>query len=174
MQYLYHRVPKNMIGTLLYPLNVLRDLYPEIYNEHIKKYEGRQRLLTTEVPILNCLWNDVLHFTAVEPHQVQENLKRAGIFYDPMLWYKVPVDMIVGENSVAFTYRQENGSSTDEKVYEHFDPSRMHLYSKVPPETIEYYIKRKGEGIKPLLFHKVPHVLFIGNLETKDLVIVSA
>jgi len=50
MEYLYHRVPKHMMGTVLYPLNVLKETRPEIYTEYIKKYEGREELLTAEVP----------------------------------------------------------------------------------------------------------------------------
>ncbi|MBI2087070.1 MAG: hypothetical protein HYT69_02770 [Candidatus Zambryskibacteria bacterium] len=67
MEYLYHQIPKNMFGTLLYPLNVLKETHPEIYAEHAKKYVGREQLLTATVPPLNCLWNDVLHFTAIAP-----------------------------------------------------------------------------------------------------------
>ena len=37
MNYLYHRVPKKISGTILHPLNSLKNIYPEIYTEEIKK-----------------------------------------------------------------------------------------------------------------------------------------
>ena len=45
MEYLYHRVPKNMNGTMLYPLNVLKNLQPEIYAEHVKNTLAAVRAL---------------------------------------------------------------------------------------------------------------------------------
>lgn len=173
MNYLYHRVPKNMSGTILYPLNILKETNPEIYNDQVKKYEGRERLLITEVPPLNCLWNDVLHFTAVAPEELKANLAKAEIHYDPISWYKIPINLIEGEKSIAFTYRRDEDVIPNFKEYENFDPERMEIYRKVPVETIEYYKQKKAEGVRPLLFHLVPHVLYKGNIETRGLEIVT-
>ena len=97
MEVLYHRVPTNMSGTILYPLNELKKLHPELYAEHVKKYEGREQLLTTEVPPLECLWNDVLHFTAVAPSELKANLAKADTELAPVAWFKVPISLIEGE-----------------------------------------------------------------------------
>jgi|SRR3989344_5190906 len=172
MEYLYHRVPKNMSGTILYPLNMLKEINPEIYNDHAKKYEGREKLLTAEVPPLGCLWNDVLHFTAVSPEELRMNLVKADLHYDDMQYFKVPVDMIVGENSTAFTYQIDQGFASNFKIYEKFDPNRMEVYKTVPPETIEYYKENKSKGTRPLLFHLVPHILYKGTIDTKDLEVI--
>lgn len=173
MEYLYHRVPKNMSGTVLYPLNVLKETHPEIYNDQVKKYEGREKLLTTEVPPLNCLWNDVLHFTAVSPQELKNNLAKADIHIDPISWFKIPISMIEGEKSIAFTYRRDQDLVPNFKEYEPFDPKRIEIYRVVPEETIEYYKQKKDDGNRPLLFHLVPHVLFKGNIDTKGLEIVT-
>ena len=187
MEYLYHRVPKNMNGTMLYPLNVLKNLQPEIYAEHVKKYEGREELLTTEIPPLNCLWNDVLHMTAVSPPELKANLAKAGLDLGPMPCFKIPVDMIAGENSIAFIYRRDQNiiptfDINEQKTifdpgvirgYEKFNSERMSIYRTVPYETIEYYKRMAAENRRPLLFHLVPHVLFKGMIETKELEIVQ-
>ncbi|HUO55842.1 MAG TPA: hypothetical protein VMU27_00170 [Candidatus Paceibacterota bacterium] len=172
MEYLYHRVPTNMAGTILYPLNILKELHPEIYSEHVKKYEGREQLLTTEVPPLHCLWNDVLHFTAVVPSTLKANLVKADIELPSMTWFKVPVTLIQGENSIAFTYRRDVDVVPNFKEYEPFDPARMEIYRTVPDETLEYYKRKKTENVRPLLFHLVPHILYKGTLETKGLEVV--
>jgi len=175
MEYLYHRVPKNMDGSILYPLNALKNSHPEIYAEHVKKYEGREQLLTAEIQSLKCLWNDVLHFTAVSPQELKVNLAKAGIEIGIVQdWYKVPVSIIQGENSIAFVYRRDQSVIPNLKEYETFDPEKMEVYRKVPEETIEYYKERNASGKRPLLFHIVPHILYKGSIDTKNLEIVSA
>lgn len=57
--------PKNLAEDTLYPLNVLKDRYPEQYREHAAKYDWRLELMDIVIPKLNCLWNDVLMFTFV-------------------------------------------------------------------------------------------------------------
>lgn len=173
MEYLYHRVPKNMFGTTLYPLNILKETHPEVYVEHAKKYEGREQLLTAIVPPLNCLWNDVLHFTAVAPHELKANLAKAGITVPSTAWYKVPVTLIDGQNSIAFIYRRDLGLMPNLKEYESFDVSKMDIYRKVPDETIEYYREENVRGKRPLLFHLVPHILFKGTVDTTGLKVVT-
>ncbi len=173
MEYLYHRVPNNMSGTTLYPLNVLKKSHPDIYTEHAKKYEGREQLLTATIPPLNCLWNDVLHFTAVAPHELKANLAKAGIEMKPQAWYKVPVELIEGPNSIAFIYRRDLGVMPNFKEYEAFDVSIMDIYRRVPDETIEYYKEENAKGKRPLLFHLVPHILYKGSIDTAGLEIIT-
>lgn len=172
MEYIYHRVPKNMVGTILYPLNIIKGMYPDIYAEHIKKYEGREELLIVEIPPLQCLWNDVLHFTAVAPKNLKENLAKAEIELSSVPWFKIPVSLIEGEKSIAFTYRRDISTIPNFKEYEPFDPKRMEIYRTVPKETIKYYEEKKRQNQRPLLFHLVPHILFKGQIETKGLEIV--
>ena len=161
-----------MVGTTLYPLNVLKETQPEIYNEHIKKYEDRKHLLTTEIPPLRCLWNDVLHLTAVAPASLKANLAKAGIELPPTAWFKIPVSLIQGGNSIAFTYRRDKDVIPNFKEYEPFDPARMEIYRIVPEETIEYYKQKRADGARPLLFHLVPHILYKGTIDTEVLEIV--
>jgi hypothetical protein len=172
MEYLYHRVPKNMEGTILYPLNMLKNTCPEIYADQVKKYIGREMLLTKEIPPLKCLWNDVLHFTAVSPEVLKTALKEAGIYYK-MSFFKVPISIIEGENSIAFTQREDANSAKIINDYEIFDPKRIEIYRTIPLKTIEYYKQKKADGLLPLLYHLVPHVLYRGIIETEGLEIIS-
>ena len=173
MEYLYHRIPKDMRGGILYPLNALKHFHPDIYAEQVQKYKGREKLLDARVPPLECLWNDVLHLTALPPHILKKNLLKTGIEIEPRSWFKIPVSLIKGENSIAFTYRRDKGLLPEFKEYEVFDPARMEVYRTVPEETILYYKQKKAAGERPLFFHLVPHVLYRGTVNTKDLEIVS-
>ncbi len=59
--YLYHSVPRDLQGAMLYPLNVLARLYPGLYEEQLKKYVGREHIPRQQIPGLGCAWGDVLH-----------------------------------------------------------------------------------------------------------------
>jgi len=158
-----------MSGTVLYPLNVLKRYKPDIYTEQSKKYIGRERLLTAKIPPLNCLWNDVLHFTAVEPHIMKENLEKAGFVFEPSSYFKIPVEMILGKNSIAFTNPEGKQTLLN---YETFDISRMSIYKEIPATTLEYYKEKKLAGEKPLIYQFVPHILYKGSINTKGLEVI--
>lgn len=57
-EFVYHMVPKEMIGTKLIPLNSLKNPYPHLYKKYANKYfdhPERPKLLKKQVPKLNCL-----------------------------------------------------------------------------------------------------------------------
>lgn len=76
--YLYHKVPPDFVGPILYPLNRLKQRLPDVYARQVKKYQGREAVLKRRIPHLNCLWNDVLHFSPVHPTQCRAALQAAG------------------------------------------------------------------------------------------------
>jgi len=162
-----------MSGTILYPLNVLKETHPDMYTHYSEKYIGRERILKANIPPLNCLWNDVLHFTAVEPQIMREKLEEAGFVFGSSSYFKIPVEMILGENSIAFTNPEGKQTLVPFLNYENFDIDRMLVYQQVPIHTLEYYKERKLAGKEPLVYQFVPHILYKGNLDTKDLEVIS-
>ncbi len=67
MRFIYHGVPDPMIGMKLIPLNQMPDSMSEIRNIHLSKYKGREEILDGRVPLLNCLWNDVIQLLPFHP-----------------------------------------------------------------------------------------------------------
>jgi len=59
--YLYHRVDPELKGTTLYPLNQLKNIYPDVYERHVKKYAGRGQW-----PLLYHLVPHVLYKGTIE------------------------------------------------------------------------------------------------------------
>jgi len=59
--HLYHRVPADLKGHILYPLNQLKSIYPSLYDTKATTYQGREAVMQARIPLLNCLWNDVPH-----------------------------------------------------------------------------------------------------------------
>ncbi len=166
MNYLYHRVPQNIKGRFLMPLNELKQKYPKIYNEHIKKYAGRMETLEDKIPPLNCLWNDVLHMTAVHPKKVYNALKSSGFKrgLNGEKWFEIDPELIDRDKTVV---------SVGEDSYVRFNLGDLEKYSEIRKWTLDYYKKQIRDGKIPLMFYKVPHVLFKGHLDTSKLNIIT-
>lgn len=107
MMYIYHSVPKNLQGNILYPLNALKEKYPDIYEQQVSKYVGREHIIQQRIPILDCLWNDVLHFSAVNPKEIRRALIEAGDNTDiTRSYYQVDSKLIDPKNVIVYLYAE--------------------------------------------------------------------
>ncbi len=171
--YLYHLLPVNLRGNILYPLNALIERFPDIYKRQVKKYAGREYLTRQRIPRLNCLWNDVLHLSPVSPLKIKQALITAGS--DPnftISCYRIDPAMIEARNAVVYLFDNER-DIMEENDFMAYDPSEIAEFSPMPPATIDYYRKMIGKGQWPLVYHRIPHILFKGTLNITDLPIVS-
>ncbi|MBI4404513.1 MAG: hypothetical protein HY537_10145 [Deltaproteobacteria bacterium] len=73
--------------------------------------------MQVRLPILNCLWNDVLHFSTIHPHLIwnalQESCTIAGavakdVILPERLWYKIPVTKLMTMPAIYFHNRLNN------------------------------------------------------------------
>ena len=168
MNYLYHMVPKDMKGSVLYPLNILKKKYPLLYKEKVKKYQNRKYLLKQKIPILNCLWNDVLHLTAVHPSKIKRELKNAKIEVSEKSFFKInPKDL---EKSKLIVYLFKDDIKKD---YTNFNIKNLSKYNKINIMTKNYYREQKSKEERPLLFKNIPHILYKGNINTKNCKIIK-
>ncbi len=157
MSKVYHVVPASVAGTTIYPLNRLAEHHREIYDSQMAKYRGREKILQRKIAPLGCLWNDVLHFSAIPPKAVKEALELLGFPY-PLKYYAVdPVAAgFTGENAVIFT---------PPTSCRPFEVQALQMCKAYPSETLAYYQKMRDEGKRPLLYAHVPHILFKGTLD---------
>ena len=171
MSYIYHRVSKNLKGNILYPLNILKEIYPEIYEQEFKKYTGRESLTLHRIPILNCLWNDVLHFSAVDPNDIKQARIEAG--GDPdftMTCFEVEPEILDPENSIVYLYAQVNvKDKLDKDNFIQYRPEETVKYSSLPQATKDYYKEMIAIGKPTLLYHRIPHILYKGTLDISKL-----
>ena len=153
----YHIVPPKVAGTTLYPLNELAKHHQEHYEKQMTKYRGREGLLQRKILPLDCLWNDVLHFTAIPPNSVRTALEVLGFPYPEKFYAVDPAAAgFSKENSVIFI------PPTDCRP---FEISRLPMCQAYPSETLAYFQKMRDEGKRPLLYAHVPHILFKGTLD---------
>jgi hypothetical protein len=170
---LYHLIPGNMVGDVLYPLNVLREVEPVVYQDHVAKYEGRGSLLTHVIPPLGVLWNDVLHLSPVHPAQIRDGLEAAGFpwFPDGIDCLEIDPDQ-VGLDRSNSCLRQSRVPAdprpADGDPYEPYSREAIALHAQLPDAVVGYYRSCFETGRRPLLFQGVTHVLFKGSIRLVD------
>ncbi|MDJ0636266.1 MAG: hypothetical protein QNJ34_24005 [Xenococcaceae cyanobacterium MO_188.B29] len=183
MSVIYHMIPKNFTGNILYPLNQLKKHLPDIYTTQAQKYIGREVLMQCKVPLLNCLWNDVLHCSPLYPSKIRDALLDAGFKWNARPWFAInPVNSGFGaENAVIFL----NTPPEDPTAFGNFDfpvtefiPFSLGRLEKlaemeVPSATLEYLRFAKNNGERPVLFNYVPHVFYRGAIDVSDVEVVS-
>jgi hypothetical protein len=165
----------DMKGDTLYPLNILHTVHPELYEKKFAKYAWRPQVPQQKIPVLECLWNDVLHLTPVHPTEVWKVLQEAGYAgqfdyrcYEIDPWNLEPEKSIIYLNKLALT--AERMTDAD---FQPYDPATLDAYSIVPEETKEYYKRCVQKGAEPLLFHRIVHVLYKGSIDVSGLKIIS-
>lgn len=175
MNHLYHSVPKDLEGSILYPLNSLKDKFPDIYKREVDKYIGREYVREQRIPILNCLWNDVLHFSAVNPRDIKKALIEAGRNPDFTLeYYEIDPKSIEPQNAIVYLYShidQREKMSAENFIQYH--PDEMAKFASIPQSTREYYKEIIDSGRRPLLYHGISHILFKGTIDITSLPVIT-
>ena len=166
--FVYHRRGPEFAGDTLYPLNRLRERFPAIYENAVKKYEGREWLINVTIPPLRCLWNDVLHFSLVHPYIIFKSLLGTG-FNDKsreLLWFEIPLEDALSQPSTLYL---NNRPWQHEKILlnSDFEPAteaRVCELSGMPEINLQYYRDCAAKGERPLLWKRAPHLLIKGEL----------
>lgn len=175
MNYLYHMVPQGMVGTILYPLSKLKEKHPRIYKEQIKKYDGRKFILGRKVKFLDCLPAEVLNLTAVHPRKIKNAFRKANVPLRKLRWFKINPYNLDSKLAVVYLYKYDLWKDADKlDNYEQFNPTQLSMYNKISNKTIRYYRDEfHNKGIRPLLFHLVPHILYNGTIDTKKCEVIE-
>jgi hypothetical protein len=171
--FLYHRVPEDMRGTTLHPLNSLKDMHPDLYVEKSAKYKGREHVMEEFIPTLKAAWNDVLHFTAVHPQELKEALVEAGLHPQEMKFYQIDPKLLDPEKTTVYLYRDNAINKVNPNDFAAYEPDTLDQHSSLPAETKAYYKKMAEEGKRPILFVGVPHILHKGSLDISDLPVIT-
>jgi len=174
MNYLYHWVPKNMKGNILMPLNVLKKQDLELYNQYFQKYKGRETVTHQYLPTLQCLWNDVLHFTAVHPKDVKDALIESGGSNSINIeCYQIDASILDSEKTTVYFSGDKPENRMKLKNFEKYDYKNINHYSNIPQKTKDYYKECFSNNKKPLVFHCVPHILYKGTINVSNINIVK-
>ena len=171
MKYVYHKVPIGMQGNIIYPLNTLKKAYPKLYQQQLRKYEGRGKVMKQLIPGLNCLWNDVVHLTAVSPNKIKKIFNNYGEAFE-WRFYKIPLKDLELNKTIVYLYNDKPRETLSSGNFKKLIESDFQKYSEIPIETVRYYKDMFDQRKKPLVFHRIPHIFYRGVLDISKYKIV--
>lgn len=178
--YVYHRVPPKLRGKVLYPLNRLERVYPDLYLELQQNYASRRDIAALRVPPLgNCLWNDVLHLSPVHPSRLQAALADAGhhlpeawrVFYQIDAHLLDPTSTVLYRMSRVFWSGDFDINESSAQIGEECAPlllEQLDSCAEVPALASEYYASVPPGGGPLALFLGITHVLYKGEIDTSQ------
>lgn len=172
---LYHFVPEGMQGSVLYPLNQLRDIFPEAHRRQVAKYRGREQLMQVRIPFLDCLWNDVIQMLAVEPRQLRREFIRAGES-GRGVWkcFKIDPSRLDLNNLIVYNYTSPSQDwRLDRRDFIPFVPERSNEYAVISESARAYWHEAFKAGCTPSIAY-IPHIFYKGTIETRGLDIIEA
>jgi len=180
MQYLYHHLPTDLKGATLHPLNSLKSKFPDVYEREVSKYVGREHITQQRIPLLdNCLWNDVIFMTALNPQELFDERRRAGWHSTtPRQYIKIDPNTLDPAKLGIFLFKikEDDLSSTleasDFAAYNYDD---LKTYAILPQATKDYfkYELDKGEPHIKLLYRYIPHILYKGTIDISNAEIIT-
>jgi hypothetical protein len=176
---LYHVRHDNFRGDTLYPLNQLANVAPDLYEAQRAKYRGREALCAQRVPVLDCLWNDVIHFSPVHPSRVREAMAAEGLgdHWRQKHWFVIdPVKLnFSAENTVIFLHRDlASETSVAGEDFEPYSIKRVRELTEVPQRTRDAYQAFRLHGTAAFLFSGVPHILHRGSIDVSHIDVIRA
>lgn len=178
MSFIYHLKPDPMEGHHLIPLNDM-DKESDLYKGHSRKYEGRESLPEQIIPILNCKWNDVVQFSALDPRIIVSELKKYqhDLALSRPYIYKVPISEIIKSHDAVIFDRDSTRGKGSFSIMEHevkvLNERNYTELSEVPQETIDYWKRVQKEGGKFLFFPFITHVMVKGAIDVSNFELVQ-
>jgi len=176
-RYVYHRVPEQLHGPTLYPLNQLRAVFPDLAAAQDAKYVGRGALCMRAIPHLNCLWNDVLMLSPVHPSKLRAALGAAGFTRFPARWFAVDVALLDPARTVIYVPPEQPpaGFALRAEDVSPFEPAVLDAFGNVSELQRRHYQQAQAAGnARPLLFSGTPHILYRGTLAVNQLRVIES
>lgn len=168
MTFLYHRAPPKMKGDILYPLNQLKNIDLDLYEQAFSKYKGREHIPQQHIPQLNCLWDDVIHLSAVHPQKIEDALHEVNDTLTLREFFEIDPHLLEPQNTVIYLFKH---SSQEDKFlpenWTSYDPDKLKQYSELPEKTLRYYKAGKNRGEQLLKWAYIPHILYKGTINTQ-------
>ena len=159
---LWHHVPQNMQGSLLWPLRALEEVSAEVAGVQRAKYAGREHIANLHVPLLDCRWDEVVFFSPIHPDTIHDAVRSAGGTTRAGHAYEIDMQTLKDHELIWFDPKKAgpNGALTPESVW----PVEQSTYRAQPlsGRAPHYYKRCVDAGRQPLLLGTELHVLARG------------
>lgn len=164
MSLMYHGIPEQMQGANLIPLNQMHALMPDLYERYAQKYVGREAVMQRRIPLLDCLWNDVVQFLPVHPQKIFDLQVQFGLIpaVPPYRFYEIDTAQLDPGLAVVY-FKSEYGGENAKVAWLH--DVEYDSIQTIPSATVDYYRTLIGTGELPFNYQFVLHVLYKGSVD---------
>ena len=166
---LYHHVPVHQAGDIIYPLNQLKEKYPDIYKQQFAKYDSIKEK-DVEIPGFG-FWNDCVNLMPVNPGLVKTELEKYS--HDTSwgwIFYKIDAETLDPKKLIIMVSSDRNGKIS--RRFIPFSEVAFDKYCHIGEATRKVFQEAKNSNEQPNTFARVPHVLYKDSINTQDLEIV--
>lgn len=172
MQSIYHGIPEQMIGDVLMPLNRMETAQPELYTKYMQKYAGREEILQKRIPLLDCLWNDVVQFLPINPQDIFEAQQELGIIKTIPSYKYFKIDPYTLDPAKTVVYFKTAPGEENVSV-KWLKDVNLAAIQEVPKATLDYFQALIGTGELPFNYQFVPHILHKGSVDISAAAIIT-
>lgn len=168
MTYFYHGVPPDFEGRELMSLTKLHQHRPDLYAKYLEKYKDREEILERQIPLLNCLWNDVIQLLPINPLPLFELQQELGIITEIPDYSYFQIDSDLLDESDAVVYFK-SAPGEENITVEWLRNVNLDELQSIPEATQRYYESMVGTGEPVFNYQFVPHIIYKGTIDVSNL-----
>ena len=172
MTYLYYGIPEYMIGDSMIPLNEMMSVDSELREKYLEKYKGREEILERKIPLLDCLWNDVVQLLPLHPKKLFELQQQLGIVENipDYRYFQIdPNSLDPGKTVVYF----KTAPGEENVTVKWLADVNLNDLQDIPSATVEYYRNMVSTSEPVFNYQFVPHIVYKGTIDISSANIVS-
>lgn len=172
MNYLYHGVPEDMKGHSLIPLNDMLVLDSALQTKYLEKYKGREKILEGKIPLLDCLWNDVVQLLPLHPKKLFELQQTLGIIKEipNYRYFQIDVRLLDPRKTVVYFKTAPGEQNVAVKWLRDINIENL---QDIPAATINYYKSMVETGEPVFNYQFVPHIIYKGTIDVSQAEIIN-
>lgn len=170
--HLYHGIPEDMKGSELIPLNKMLEVDADLRAKYLEKYKGREEILKRKIPLLDCLWNDVVQLLPLHPRQLFELQQELSLINEipDYRYYQIDVNTLDPKKTVIYFKTAPGEENVTVKWLK--DVSLDELQT-IPEATRKYYESMVGTGEPVFNYQFVPHVVYQGSIDVSSVQVIN-
>lgn len=161
-----------MKGNELIPLSKMLEVDPDLRAKYLEKYKGREEILDRKIPLLDCLWNDVVQLLPLHPRRLFELQKALGIVASIPDYRYFEIDASELNPSQAVVYFK-TAPGEEHVTVKWLKDVRLEEIQAIPPATENYYKSMVGTNEPVFNYQFVPHIVYKGTIDVSSAKIIS-
>jgi len=170
--YLYHGIPEDMKGSELIPLNKMLEVDADLRAKYLEKYKGRESILERKIPLLDCLWNDVVQLLPLNPRPLFELQKELGLIAEipDYHYYQIDISALDPPKTVIYFKTAPGEENVTVKWLKDVNLDEL---QGIPEATRKYYESMVGTGEPVFNYQFVPHVVYGGTIDVSTTQVIN-